>query len=127
MSVHDLTNLLRLDLSREELILVSNALNEVCNGIDFTDDEFHTRIGGSREKALKCFGGLLQPWAAIGSRAPLSCICTTAPSARYKPEAPRVHRSSCPGFTRWRFGLVGAMQPRGTLTMRCSGPAARGR
>ncbi|MGP0068673.1 MAG: hypothetical protein ACLQGP_34365 [Isosphaeraceae bacterium] len=53
MSVHDLTNLLRLDLSREELILVSNALNEVCNGIDFTDDEFHTRIGGSREKALR--------------------------------------------------------------------------
>ena len=40
-----------LTFTREELILVSNALNEACNGTHITDNEFHTRLGGSREEA----------------------------------------------------------------------------
>jgi hypothetical protein len=36
-----------LELSREELEILNNALNEVCNGIDLV--EFETRIGCSRE------------------------------------------------------------------------------
>ena len=45
--------LIRLTLSRDELILVNNALNEVCDGVEFTDGEFQTRLGGSREEARK--------------------------------------------------------------------------
>ena len=33
--------------------MINNALNEVCNGLPFGDEEFQTRIGYSRELALK--------------------------------------------------------------------------
>jgi hypothetical protein len=36
-------------MSRDELILINNALNEVCNGIDIR--EFSTRLGASRSEA----------------------------------------------------------------------------
>ncbi len=39
-------------LSRDELALLNNALNEVCNGIDFSDSEFHTRLGADRSEGL---------------------------------------------------------------------------
>lgn len=35
-------------LSEKELILVNNALNEVCNGVHIDDFEFTTRLGGDR-------------------------------------------------------------------------------
>jgi hypothetical protein len=35
-------------LSRSELGLVNNALNEVTNGVDISDSEFQTRLGESR-------------------------------------------------------------------------------
>ena len=37
--------------SHEELVIINNALNEVCNGLSFDDDEFQTRIGYPRAKA----------------------------------------------------------------------------
>jgi hypothetical protein len=37
--------------TRDELVVINNALNEVCNGISFDDDEFQTRIGYSRAMA----------------------------------------------------------------------------
>lgn len=40
-----------LTVNRNELSLLSNALNEVCNGIDV--QEFSTRLGSSREEAVK--------------------------------------------------------------------------
>lgn len=39
--------------TREELVVINNALNEVCNGLPMGDDEFQTRIGYSRETACK--------------------------------------------------------------------------
>jgi hypothetical protein len=39
--------------TREDLIVLNNALNEVCNGLSISDDEFETRIGYSREVARK--------------------------------------------------------------------------
>jgi hypothetical protein len=39
--------------THEELVVINNALNEVCNGLSFDDDEFQTRIGYSRETAQK--------------------------------------------------------------------------
>jgi hypothetical protein len=40
-------------LSHEELVIINNALNEVCNGVSFDDDEFQTRIGYPRETAQR--------------------------------------------------------------------------
>ena len=37
--------------SREELVIINNALNEICNGNALHDDEFQTRVGYTREKA----------------------------------------------------------------------------
>lgn len=41
----------QLDLSADELLILNNALNEVCNGVDIGDFEFAARIGGGREEA----------------------------------------------------------------------------
>jgi hypothetical protein len=37
--------------TRDELVVINNALNEVCNGLPFDDNEFQTRIGYPRAKA----------------------------------------------------------------------------
>lgn len=37
-------------LSNHELTLLSNALNEVCNGADIDDAEFATRLGAERDE-----------------------------------------------------------------------------
>ena len=37
-------------LSPDDLLMVCNALNEVCNGLDVP--EFATRMGGTQEQAL---------------------------------------------------------------------------
>jgi hypothetical protein len=42
--------------TRDELVVINNALNEVCNGLSLGDDEFQTRIGHSRETARKVLG-----------------------------------------------------------------------
>jgi hypothetical protein len=39
--------------TREELVIINNALNELCNGLHISEDEFHTRIGHTRAKAQK--------------------------------------------------------------------------
>jgi hypothetical protein len=38
-----------LELSHDELLIMNNALNEVCNGLDLP--EFATRIGAQRDEA----------------------------------------------------------------------------
>jgi hypothetical protein len=43
-SSHDLANV---SFSRDELLVLNAALNEICNGIDVF--EFETRIGADRE------------------------------------------------------------------------------
>jgi hypothetical protein len=37
--------------TRDELVVINNALNEVCNGLALGEDEFQTRIGYSRARA----------------------------------------------------------------------------
>ena len=39
------------NLTRADLLLINNALNEVCNAIHIEDFEFQTRLGVSREEA----------------------------------------------------------------------------
>jgi len=43
-------------LDENELLIVNNALNEVCNGIDIDDFEFSARIGTDREEARALLG-----------------------------------------------------------------------
>lgn len=38
----------QISLTSEELMGISNALNEVCNGVDIDDEEFETRLGVER-------------------------------------------------------------------------------
>ena len=40
-----------LAFTHEELVIINNALNEVCNGLSIDNDEFQTRIGYSRGMA----------------------------------------------------------------------------
>ncbi len=40
-----------LAFTRDELVVINNALNEVCNGLALDEDEFQTRIGYPRAKA----------------------------------------------------------------------------
>jgi hypothetical protein len=42
-----------LEVSRGELILINNALNEVSNGIYMDEGEFQTRLGVSMEDARR--------------------------------------------------------------------------
>ena len=41
-----------IELSPHELLIINNALNEVCNGISL-EGEFSTRMGCSHEEALE--------------------------------------------------------------------------
>lgn len=57
----------RIGISREELLIVNAALNEVCNGIEVL--EFETRIGAHRERVaalLEEIGALLDRMDASG-------------------------------------------------------------
>jgi len=42
-----------LDVSEAELLLLNNALNEVCNGVHLDEAEFSTRLGVSRDEARR--------------------------------------------------------------------------
>lgn len=41
----------RVVLGEDELALIANALNEVCNGVEIEDFEFSTRLGVERSEA----------------------------------------------------------------------------
>jgi hypothetical protein len=47
---HGTTNSFAIEVTREELMFINNALNEVCHGIHIEDPEFQTRLGGSRDE-----------------------------------------------------------------------------
>jgi hypothetical protein len=49
--------------TREELVVINNALNEVCHALNFSEEEFQTRLGYSRAMAqalLKKVGKALE-------------------------------------------------------------------
>lgn len=50
MTIHEVQDQqFTVTLSRNELVILNNALNEICNGIDAP--EFETRIGATMEDA----------------------------------------------------------------------------
>ena len=51
-----------LRLDNDELVMLNNALNEVCNGVDIADTEFQTRLGwdrGALQELLDQISGLI--------------------------------------------------------------------
>jgi len=60
----------RVVLGEQDLLLLNNALNEVCFGIEISPEEFATRLGVSRANAIElldAIGGLLDE---LGGGAP---------------------------------------------------------
>jgi hypothetical protein len=57
-SVDGQARTVRLVFGEEELALVANALNEVCNGVEIEDFEFFTRLGADREEARELLAAL---------------------------------------------------------------------
>lgn len=49
--------------THDELVVINNALNEVCHGLAFDDDEFQTRIGFSRAMAQNLLKKIAQALA----------------------------------------------------------------
>jgi hypothetical protein len=41
------------ELDEDEVMLLNNALNEVCNGVHISDAEFATRLGGDRAETRR--------------------------------------------------------------------------
>ena len=75
-----------LSLSQKELVGLSNALNEVCNGVHIPESEFETRLGVERVFLLRLFADLRSDapltlldrsdvWAEAGS---VHVVCVTA-------------------------------------------------
>jgi hypothetical protein len=48
----------RMVLSQGDLLILNNALNEVCNGVDIEDFEFSTRLGAERSDARQLLAQL---------------------------------------------------------------------
>jgi hypothetical protein len=44
---------LHLQLSDDEIVMLNNCLNEICNGVHIEDWEFQTRVGWSRAEVQK--------------------------------------------------------------------------
>jgi hypothetical protein len=48
-----------IELTADEVGIVNNALNEVCNGVDLRG-EFHTRMGCTADQARRLLAGINQ-------------------------------------------------------------------
>jgi hypothetical protein len=48
-----------ISISTADLLAISNALNEICNGVHIADTEFQTRLGVSRAQALSTLSRVL--------------------------------------------------------------------
>jgi hypothetical protein len=45
-------NEINVSLTKEEIRIIHQSLNEICNGIHFEDSEFETRVGTDRYTAI---------------------------------------------------------------------------
>ena len=45
------SQLAHISFSQDELLVINNALNEICNGVHIDDPEFQTRMGVDRSVA----------------------------------------------------------------------------
>ena len=55
----------RVALSKGELALLANALNEIANGVDFDDDEFETRLGAQRSDARELLSAMQETYRRL--------------------------------------------------------------
>ena len=56
-----------LTLSVDELMIINNALNEVCNGIHIADSEFQTRMAVERDEARAVLHRINAAWRRAAS------------------------------------------------------------
>lgn len=56
----------KVELTGEELLIITNALNEVCNGLEMPD--FSTRIGADRAEALELLREMTSSWDMTDSK-----------------------------------------------------------
>jgi hypothetical protein len=56
-----------IEFDLDELMLVNGALNEVCNGVNFSDAEFSTRLGADRAEALRLLERIHALWGEMGA------------------------------------------------------------
>ena len=62
--IHKTKHRYLVSLTPEELVGISNALNEVCHGIDIAEPEFHARLGHSRSELASILHQLSEVFAA---------------------------------------------------------------
>ena len=43
---------MKVEFTLDELDIIQNSLNEICNGINIPDSEFESRLGASKEEVL---------------------------------------------------------------------------
>ena len=55
----------QLRVSDEELGLIGNALNEVCNGVHIDDFEFQTRLGSERGKLQQLLTQIVTAYRSV--------------------------------------------------------------
>jgi hypothetical protein len=58
----------RVVIGEDDLALLNNALNEVCNGVDIDEGEFATRLGADREDARALLAELSELLDALEAR-----------------------------------------------------------
>lgn len=56
-------------LTKEEVRVIHQSLNEVCSGIDFEDSEFETRIGAAKNFAKAIMSKLEVVYKSIAIKA----------------------------------------------------------
>ena len=60
---------MRLLLGEDELAVIVNALNEVCNGVEIDDSEFSARVGLGRAEARDLLAAVRAALDELPSRA----------------------------------------------------------
>jgi hypothetical protein len=96
-------------LQRHELNLLSNALNEIANGVlDLADDhEFEIRVGAQREGPGRCLhtpAGYWNAWTACRANTDGANLAIGSPSAdcpRERVESLTPLGCASPGGTKW--------------------------
>ena len=58
----------RVVIGEDDLVLLNNALNEVCNGVDIDEAEFATRLGAERTAARALLDELSELLDALEAR-----------------------------------------------------------
>jgi hypothetical protein len=60
----------QIELTSEEIRIMSQALNEICYGIKIHEDDFHARIGATKGEARRILDRLLEIYHTVAEGDP---------------------------------------------------------